>query len=133
VSLLIDTDILIFSIKGAESVRKGFQKNESLPKSISVITYGELLHGAKKSLSPEKNLAVVYRIAEIFPLVAVSRAIIETFADLKASLEGGGEIIPDLDLMIAATAMALNYTLISNNTKHFGRIKNLKLDNWYTK
>ena len=132
-SLLIDTDILIFSIKGAESVRKGFQKNESLPKSISVITYGELLHGAKKSLSPEKNLAVVYRIAEIFPLVAVSRAIIETFADLKASLEGGGEIIPDLDLMIAATAMALNYTLISNNTKHFGRIKNLKLDNWYTK
>jgi tRNA(fMet)-specific endonuclease VapC len=133
VSLLIDTDILIFSIKGAESVRKGFQKNESLPKSISVITYGELLHGAKKSLSPEKNLAVVYRIAEIFPIVAVSRAIIETFSDLKASLESGGEIIPDLDLMIAATAMALNYTLISNNTKHFGRIKNLKLDNWYTK
>jgi tRNA(fMet)-specific endonuclease VapC len=133
VSLLIDSDILIFSIKGNESVRNGFQKNESLPKSISVITYGELLHGAKKSSSPEKNLAVVYRIAEIFPIVAVSRAIIETFADLKASLEIGGEIIPDLDLIIAATAMALNYTLITNNTKHFGRIKNLKLDNWYTK
>ena len=132
-SLLIDSDILIFSIKGNEPVRKGFQRNESLPKSISVITYGELLHGAKKSLSPEKNLAVVYRIAEIFPIVAVSRAIVETFADLKASLEIGGEIIPDLDLMIAATAMALNYTLITNNTKHFGRIKNLKLDNWYTK
>jgi tRNA(fMet)-specific endonuclease VapC len=133
VSLLIDSDILIFSIKGNESVRKGFQKNESFPKSISVITYGELLHGAKKSLSPERNLAVVYRIAEIFPIVAVSRAIIETFADLKVSLEMGGEIIPDLDLMIAATAMALNHTLITNNTKHFGRIKNLKVDNWYTK
>jgi tRNA(fMet)-specific endonuclease VapC len=133
VSLLIDSDILIFSIKGNESVRNGFQKNEFLPKSISVITYGELLHGARKSSSPEKNLAVVYRIAEIFPIVAVSRAIIETFADLKASLEIGGEIIPDLDLMIAATAMALNYTLITNNTKHFGRIKNLRLDNWYTK
>jgi tRNA(fMet)-specific endonuclease VapC len=131
VSLLIDTDILIYSIKGNEAIRKGFERNESLPKAIAVITYGELLHGAKKSRNPEKNLAVVYRIAEIFPIVAVSRAIIETFADLKASLETEGDIIPDLDLLIASTAMTLNYTLISNNTKHFGRIKDLKLDNWY--
>ena len=130
-SLLIDTDILIYSIKGNESVRNAFQRNESLPKSIAVITYGELLHGAKKSHDPDKNLAVVYRIAEIFPIIAVSRAIVETFADLKASLQTDGEIIPDLDLLIAATAMTLNYTLISNNTKHFGRIKNLRIDNWY--
>jgi len=48
VSLLVDTDIIIFGIKGNESVRKAFKENESLPKAISVITYGELLHGAKK-------------------------------------------------------------------------------------
>lgn len=130
-SLLIDTDIILYSIKGVESVREGFRRNETLPKAISVITYGELLHGARKSASAEKNLAVVYRIAELFPIVTVSRAVIETFAELKASLEVEGQVIADLDLLIASTAMALNYTLISNNTKHFSRIKDLKLDNWY--
>jgi predicted nucleic acid-binding protein len=65
--------------------------------------------------------------------MSVSRAVIETFSDLKVSLEKDGEIIPDLDLLIAATAMALNLTLISNNVKHFSRIKNLKLNNWYVK
>ena len=132
-SLLIDTDIIIFGIKGNEAVRKAFKENESLPKAISVITYGELLHGAKKSNDAAKNLAIIYRIAEIFPIMSVSRAVIETFSDLKVLLEKDGEIIPDLDLLIAATAMALNLTLISNNVKHFSRIRNLKLENWYAK
>jgi tRNA(fMet)-specific endonuclease VapC len=130
-SLLIDTDIIIFSIKENETVKRGFLENESLPKSISIITYGELLHGAKKSKYPDKNLPTIYRIAEIFPIIPITRAIIETFTDLKLILEKDGNIIEDFDLLIASTAITYNYTLVTNNEKHFDRIKGLKLENWY--
>jgi tRNA(fMet)-specific endonuclease VapC len=132
-SLLIDTDIIIFSIKNVPSVQNGFIKNESIPKAISVITYGELLHGAKKSKNIEQNLALIYRIAEIFPILPITRSIIETYAELKKVLEKEGNIIPDLDLLIAATAMTHNYTLVTNNIKHFSKIKALKFENWYEK
>jgi tRNA(fMet)-specific endonuclease VapC len=132
-SLLIDTDIIIYSIKGVSSVQNEFIKNESLPKAISVITFGELLHGAKKSKNSEQNLALIYRIAEIFPILPITRSVIETFAELKRILEKEGRIIPDLDLLIASTALTHNYTLVTNNEKHFSKINGLKLDNWYKK
>jgi len=65
-SYLIDTDIIIYSLKGDALVQNRFSLNENIPKAISVITYGELLYGAKKSRNVEKNLAVVYRIKELF-------------------------------------------------------------------
>lgn len=77
-SFLIDTNIIIYSIKSDKTVQNNFIKNENIPKSISVITYGELLFGAKKSLNIEKNLAVVYRIKELFPIINIDKAIIES-------------------------------------------------------
>lgn len=129
-AFLIDTDIVIYSIKKNPIVQEHFRKNVSLPKAISVITYGELLYGAEKSQRKEKNLAVVHRIAEIFPIIDVTRSIIESFSELKTSLENNGLSIPDLDLLIAATALSLNYTLVTNNIRHFERIDGLKLENW---
>lgn len=127
---LIDTDIIIYSIKGNSLVQNQFLKNEAIPKAISVITYGELLFGARKSGNIEKNLAVVYRIRELFPIIAIDKAIMETFSALKAALQAAGIIIADMDLLIASTALTMNYTLITNNDKHFGRINGLNIENW---
>lgn len=129
-AFLIDTDIIIYSIKNNPTVQKRFKENTALPKAISVITYGELLYGAKKSERKEKNLAVIHRIAEIFPIIDITRSIIESFSDVKTSLEEDGSVLPDLDLLIAATALSLNYTLVTNNIRHFERIKDLRLANW---
>lgn len=129
-AFLIDTDIIIYSVKQNSTVQEYFRKNAALPKAISVITYGELLYGAKKSEKVEKNLAVIHRIAEIFPIIDITRSIIEAFSDLKSSLEESGSIIPDLDLLIASTALSLNYTLVTNNIRHFQRINGLKIENW---
>ena len=63
---LIDTDILINSIKGNSVVNQRISHVASIPKAISIITYGELLYGAKKSTQREKNTSIVYRLAEIF-------------------------------------------------------------------
>jgi tRNA(fMet)-specific endonuclease VapC len=130
VAFLIDSDILIYSLQGKAPVNAHFQKYANAVKAVSIITYGELLYGAKKSGRPQKNLALVVRIGEIFPLVDVTRAVIEVFSDLKASLSKEGRILADMDLLIAATALSLNYALVTNNEKHFSRVPGLRLDNW---
>ncbi|MDP3296122.1 MAG: type II toxin-antitoxin system VapC family toxin [Thermodesulfovibrionia bacterium] len=129
-SYLIDTDIIIYSIKGNRTVQNRFLKNENIPKAISVITYGELLFGARKSKNAEKNLAVVYRIKELFPIIEIDNAVIETFSGIKAAMQKIGSLVDDMDLLIASTALTMNYTLVTNNEKHFGKIKGLKMENW---
>lgn len=127
---LIDTDIIIYSIKGNQTVQNNFLLNESSLKMISVVSYGELLFGAKKSQRIEKNLAIVYRIKEIFPIINIDKAIIETFSDLKARLQKSGKNIDDMDLLIGATALTNNLKLVTNNEKHFKKIPGLEIENW---
>ena len=127
---LIDTDIIIYSLKQYPLVKKNFNSHLNDLKKISVITYGELVFGAKKSKDYHKNMAAVHRISELFPVVEVSESIMEAFADIKAALYKKGNIIDDMDLIIAATAITMNYTLVTNNEKHFSRIPGLLIDNW---
>jgi tRNA(fMet)-specific endonuclease VapC len=116
-SYLIDTDIIIYSIKGNRIVQNHFLQNEHIPKAISVITYGELL-------------SVVYRIKELFPIAAIDNAVIETFSDIKVDMQRAGSPLDDMDLLIAATALTMNYTLVTSNERHFRRIKGLGIENW---
>lgn len=127
---LIDTDIIIYSLKNHDQVVKNFRNFKEAPKAISVITYGELVYGARKSANSEKNLAKVYRLAELFPIIDISPAIMEIFGELKASLEKSGKTIDDMDLLIASTAIVNNLILVTNNEKHFQRIPGLEMVNW---
>jgi tRNA(fMet)-specific endonuclease VapC len=54
----------------------------------------------------------------------------ETFAEIKADLQNQGNVIDDMDLLIAATALTMNYTLVTNNERHFSRIPGLQIENW---
>jgi tRNA(fMet)-specific endonuclease VapC len=129
---LIDTDILINSIKGNSVVNDHIAKNASIPKAISIVSYGELLYGAKKSKHKDKNASIVYRLADIFPIIGITRSTIEAFTEIKCALDAKGERLEDFDILIAATAMSLNYTLVTNNIKHYRRIEGLQIDNWMT-
>jgi len=55
---------------------------------------------------------------------------VESFGELKALLEKNGNIIDDMDLLIASTALVNNMILVTNNVKHFRNIKGLKIENW---
>ncbi len=127
---LIDTDILIYCLKNDEHVKQKFIENQNIPKSISVITYGELVYSAKKSRHIEKNLAVTYRIAELFPVIDIGRSSMDIFGEIKSNLERKGNIIEDMDILIAATALLHNLILVTNNVKHFEKIKDLIMENW---
>ena len=83
-----------------------------------------------KSAHQQKNLARVRRIGELFPVVEISRAVMETFALLKSQLEGKDKPVDDFDLVIASTALTLNYCLVTNNERHFRRISGLRIENW---
>ncbi len=127
---LIDTDIFIYSLKGKVEVLENFKKKRNNPKSMSVITYGELIHGAKKSKYEEKNFANVRRLIELFPVINITSAIMDTFGELKAKLEKSGKIIDDMDLLIGSTALTHNLILVTNNVSHFERIEGLEIENW---
>jgi tRNA(fMet)-specific endonuclease VapC len=127
---LIDTDILIYSLKGDPVVMDHLSQTSASPKAISVISYGELLYGAHKSSRPRENLARVRRLGEILPVIDISPAIMEAFGSLKAHLEHGGNRLDDFDLVIAATAITIGYRLVTNNEKHFSRIEGLEIENW---
>ncbi len=67
---------------------------------------------------------------ELFPVIDVDKAVMETFSDLKVTLQKIGTVIDDMDLLIAATALTLNLTLVTNNEKYFRKIAGLKIENW---
>ncbi len=127
---LIDTDIIIFALRGDKTVLAKFEENKTIPISISMVTYAELVFGAKRSQNEQTNMIKVNHIREIYPIEELNVGVMEVFADIKAKMYAKAIRIEDMDLFIAATAMNNDLTLVTNNTKHFGNIPGLKLENW---
>ena len=127
---LIDTDIIIFALRGDKTVLAKFDENKNIPISISMITYAELVFGAKRSQNERTNMLKVNRIREIYPVEELNIGIMELFADIKANMYSKAMRIEDMDLFIAATAIYNDLTLVTNKTKHFKNIPLLKLENW---
>lgn len=127
---LIDTDILLYSLKGYSKVVDNFKLYADAPKAISVISYGELIYGANKSEQIDNNLAKVHRLREIFPVIDVTPSVMESFGKVKARLSIDGISMADFDLLIGCTAMSLGYSVVTNNERHFKKIPNLKVVNW---
>ncbi len=127
---LLDTDTIIYSLKGIDAVVRNLANHQRDPLKISVISLMELCYGAYKSQKTTANLAKVRRIENAFDILSVDFSIAETFGTIKSQLESQGTPLDDFDIAIAATALAHNLTLITNNEKHFRRVEGLKVDNW---
>ena len=127
---LLDTDIIIYNLKGHEAVKKNLQHYSEDPMKISIITLMELYYGAYKSDKVTSNLAKVKTLENAFEVIPTAKESAEIFGTLKATLEKSGTRLDDFDLIIASCAMAHNLTLVTNNVMHFKRINGLKLTNW---
>lgn len=127
---LLDTDILIYSLKGESTVLENFKKYAAEPKALSVITYGELVFGAQGSQKVTENLAKVYRLKEIFPLIDVTPAIMDIFAALKADMRKNGTPVDDFELLVGATAFTMGYCVVTTNERHYSKIPGLAVVNW---
>lgn len=127
---LLDTNICIYWLKGNELIEQKVLSVGIDNVSISFINISELYYGAYKSQRVEANLAMIRQLTDQMTVIESDEAISEIFGSLKASLESTGMIIDDADLFVAACAQVHGLTLVTNNIKHFKRIKGLKLDNW---
>ena len=127
---LLDTDTIIYSLKGDDAIKKNLERHLSDPLKISVITLMELYYGAYKSNRVSGNLAKIKTIESSFEIIPPGNESAEIFGRLKASLQQTGTPLDDFDLIIASCALAHNLILVTNNEKHFRRIESLRLDNW---
>jgi tRNA(fMet)-specific endonuclease VapC len=127
---LLDTDTVIFILKGHETVRKNLQHHVDDPIKISMISSMELYYGAYKSQRVASNLAKIKTIEQFLEVIPIGQESAEIFGMLKAQLETQGSRLDDFDLTIASCALAHNLTLVTNNVEHFKRIDGLKLENW---
>ncbi|MGD8521086.1 MAG: type II toxin-antitoxin system VapC family toxin [Desulfobacterales bacterium] len=127
---LLDTDTIIYNLKGNAAVVKNLQQHTDDPMKISVITLMELYYGAYKSEKIAGNLAKVRTLENSFEIISADKGAAENFGLLKASLEKSGTPLDDFDLVIASCALAHNLILVTNNIKHYARVDSLKLTNW---
>ena len=127
---LLDTDMIIYSLKADEAVRRNLRRHLHDPIKISAITLMELYYGAYKSKKVTNNLVKIKTIENTFEIIPVSRELVEIFGVLKSELEKFGKLLDDFDLILASTAMSHNLTIVTNNEKHFGQIDGLKMENW---
>lgn len=128
---MLDTDTSSYIIKRTGDVLlKRLKKTPVSDVCISVITKAELLYGVEVSprrQQDEKALAAFLRYVEVldFPDEAAAH-----YARIRAQPSTRGTMIGANDLFIAAHAASLGLTLVTNNTREFGRVQNLAIENW---
>jgi tRNA(fMet)-specific endonuclease VapC len=127
---LLDTDTVIYALKGHPQVVSNLQLNSELPMAISAITLMELYHGAFKSRKTASNLAKVKTLEQEMLVLPIGPPEAEVHGFQKAALEQAGTPLDDFDLAIASCALANNLVLVTTNVRHFNRIEGLKLTNW---
>jgi tRNA(fMet)-specific endonuclease VapC len=128
---MLDTNICIYLIKQKPVVvLERFRQTDISEISISSITLSELFYGVSKSSKPEQNLMALTQFAAPLEILPFGGEAAQYYGDLRAHLEIKGTPIGSLDMLIAAHAISLSSTLVTNNEKEFNRVPNLKIENW---
>ena len=128
---LLDTNVCIYIAK-----RKPLQALSRLEQmkpgdvGMSIVTYLELVYGAWKSQAIEANLARIEQLEGLIPAQPLEVGVAKHYGRLRAELEATGKPIGAYDLMIAAHALSLGLTLVTNNVREFSRVRGLRTSNW---
>lgn len=126
-SYLVDTDWVVEYLKGRAPAVQMLPALRHAGLAISLITYGEIYEGIYAGQDPGRHEAVFLRFLRRAQVLPLNRTILRRFAHLRATLRAQGQLIGDLDLLIAATALHHDLILMTHNTRHFNRIPDLKL------
>jgi tRNA(fMet)-specific endonuclease VapC len=144
---LLDTDMLIFVIRGLKAARRptGRQRAQELVErcrriqsagdsvGLSAVTVSELEYGAQSSGEYDTQIAAVRKVLMPFDIYDYDSVSCPAhYGRIRHELETKGLTIGSMDLLIAAHALALDATLVSNNLAHFSRVAGLKTANWLT-
>lgn len=128
---LLDTNICIhIQRERPPAVLAKFGRLKRGDAAISAITWGELMYGAAKSTQSERVSMALQEFATLVPVLALDSNVGVEYGEIRATLECSGRIIGNNDLWIAAHARCERLILVTNNTREFERVPNLKIQNW---
>ncbi|MBQ3824932.1 MAG: PIN domain-containing protein [Spirochaetaceae bacterium] len=121
---IFDTNVIIRIIKGDIAVANEARKIKQV--HIPVIVLGELLFGAEKSQLKAENRDKYLQFCLSYPLLDVTKQVALEYGKIKCALQSHGNIMPENDMWIAATALANDMAVITQD-KHFEHIPNLRV------
>ena len=128
---MLDTNTCIYIIKRKPpDVLERFRRTEISEIGISSITLSELLYGVSKSSRPEQNQWALTQFIAPLEILPYGDDAAQYYGDLRVHLEKQGTPIGSLDMLIAAHALSIACTLVTNDEKEFIRIPNLNIENW---
>lgn len=122
---LLDADIVIYASKGHPQIVAMLRGPDGEASAISALVYSQLLQ--RPGLSPEER-ARIDDLADYLPVIAFDRAASSSYGRLVEAL--GFSRPQAFDRMIAAHAISLGATLVTNNTRHFANLPGLAIANW---
>lgn len=129
IKYLLDTNICIFFFKGRFNLGEKIENIGLENCYISEVTLAELKYGAENSDNPSKHCKIIAEFQEKIQIIPIFNSI-EVYAKEKARLRKAGTLIDDFDLLIGATAIYNDLTLVTNNLKHFNRLNNINIEDW---
>lgn len=128
---LLDTNICIYIKKHRPiEVLEKFKTLRVGDAVISQITWGELVYGAYKSQYTPQVLQELEELVRLIPILPLTDDVGRHYGQIRTTLSQQGQLIGANDLWIAAHARASGLVLVSNNTREFARVAQLKLENW---
>ncbi len=128
---LLDTNTCIRYINGrSQSVADKINALEEGDAVVCAVVKAELFFGALRSQNPIKTMAGQRQFLSLFISLPFDDAAAEHYGRIRADLTSRGTPIGGNDLLIAAITLTNNLTLITHNTREFGRVTDLKIDDW---
>ncbi len=128
ISYLIDTDWVIDHLKGSTKTTERINSHKSKGLAISIITLAELYEGVYFSKDPQKSEQSLKIFLSEVAILGIDEETSKIFAKERGRLRKEGNIIGDFDILIAATALCNDLILLTNNRKHYERIKDLSIE-----
>ena len=126
---MLDTDTISFALRGIGAVAARLARRKRSELCASVITVAELRFGANKRRSRKIHSAIDAFLSGVDVLAFDARAA-ERFGSIAAALSNGGAPIEQMDTLIAAHALSVGATLVTNNERHFSKVPGLRVENW---
>lgn len=126
---LLDTDIVVFFLRNKKNIAEHLALLSPNDIFVSEVTVAELEYGNRCSGRYEDNKWMVDRFLSSVNIVPFSDAI-HLYAEERYRLRMLGQSIEDFDLLIGCTAVSDNLIMVTNNAKHYSRIKDIKIENW---
>lgn len=126
---LLDTDTVSFALRGQGRVGAHLLDHRPSEIHLSSITLAELRYGAEKKRS-RKLHGLIDTFIKAVTVLPFDQSAADRFGTVAAALAVQGAPIGEFDTLIAAHALSVRMTLVTNNTKHFSRVAGLKTENW---